>query len=287
MLSNVHQVIRPSSVVEAVERLRDGGGAIRAMAGGTATALFKSREISTILDLWGLPLRYVTSDAGGLHIGATSTLGNLDRSADVRALAGGALWEAARSAASTPLRNLITAGGNLAGLYPWSDLPPALLALGARVVIAGEAGPELSVEELVENHPSRVLGPASLIREIVVPTPRPGTGSAFLKFGVSAVDYAWLDVATAVEMDGGVCRACRFAIGAIEPRCRRLSEVESMVEGEEIDERLVRAAGEAAAQAVKPLGDPRASEDYRLGLLRTLSARVLLLARDRAVGGGS
>lgn len=287
MLSNIQRVIRPSSVEEAVEALRDADGAARAMAGGTATALFRSREVSTLVDLWALPLRYVRRDHDGLHIGATTTLGDIDRSGEVRAMAGGALWEAARAAASTPLRNLITAGGNLAGLYPWSNLPPALLVLGARVVIAGRTGPEATVEALVEHHPARLLGHDSLIREIVVPEPEPGTGSAFLKFGVSAVDYSWLDVAAAVGMDGPVCRSCRLAVGAVVPRCRRLPEVEAVVEGAELDRTTARAAGEAAAQAVKPLPDPRASQSYRLTLLRTLTERALLLARDRATGGGA
>jgi len=287
MLSNVREIIRPASVEEAVARLGEAGGAIKPMAGGTATALFRSPKVTGILDLWSLPLRSIEEDGEGLRIGATTTLGELDRSPLVRRWAGGGLWEAARAAASTPLRNLITAGGNVAGLYPWSDLPPALLVLDARVQLAGPAGPELRLEDLVvEKHPSSVLGNSSLLTEIVLPMPPPGAGSAFLKFAQSAVEYSWLDVAAYLEMEGDRCRSCRFAVGAIEPRCRRLRKVEALVSGSRLGPETLDRAGEAAASEVKPTRDARAGEAYRRTLTATLARRALLEAARRATSGG-
>jgi len=285
MLSNIDRVIRPKSVDEALRILRDEGGAARAMAGGTAGSLFRSSDIRAIVDLWSLPTRYVRTVDAQLSIGATATLGDLVRSPEVREWAGGALWEAARSAASTPLRNLITAGGNLAALYPWSNLPPALLALDARVRIAGEAGPELGIDELVSHHPLKVLGPDSLITEIRVPDYARGEASAFMKFGLSRVDYTWLDVAALVRMEGSACQRCRLAVGGVEPRCRRLREVEELVEGCTLDEELASRAGELAASVVEPIHDSRCSEQYKRQLVRTQCARVLLEARNRAAGG--
>ena len=92
----------------------------------------------------------VREQRGELHIGATATMADLAGSELARTWAGGALAAAAAAAGSTPLRNLITAGGNLASLYPWSDLPPALLVVDARVHLAGPAGPEITsrIEEI-------------------------------------------------------------------------------------------------------------------------------------------
>jgi CO/xanthine dehydrogenase FAD-binding subunit len=286
MLSNIQRVVRPETVADAIECLRDGGDGARAMAGGTAQSLFRSREVHTVVDLWSVPLRGMRVDGGELVIGATTTMGDLARSEAVRGWAGGALWEAARAVASTPLRNLITAGGNLASLYPWANLPPALLALDARVGIAGGEAHDMAVGELVEHHPSKVLGHDALITEIRVPRWPDGTASAFLKHGLSRVDYTWLDVAATVELDGGRCRSCRLAVGGVEPRCRRLTEVEDLVEAATLDEEVARQAGELAACSVDPIHDPRFSKDYRRQLVATQCQRALLAARDR-VGGGA
>jgi carbon-monoxide dehydrogenase medium subunit len=286
MLANIQRIIRPASIDEAVAYLRDGGGALKVMAGGTAPALFRSRQVEGAVDLWPLPLRYISVTDGQLCIGATTTLSDLERTQVVRSWATGALATAAGCAGSTPLRNMITAGGNLAGLYPWSDLPPVLLVLDARARVAGSAGPELTVAELVARHPSQVLGHDSIITEIVIP-PCPETAAAvFHKSSESAVDYSWLDLAVLVEMEGGRCRTCRLAISAIEARCRRLPEVEELVTGGELDEAAATAAGELAARLVTPLADPRVSQDYRRHLLQVWCRRLLLQARDLATGAG-
>jgi carbon-monoxide dehydrogenase medium subunit len=258
------------------------------MAGGTAPARFRSRQIDGIVDLWSLPLRYVSVINDHLCIGATATLSDLVRSETVRTWAGGALHAAAGKAGSTPLRSMITAGGNLAGLYPWSDLPPVLLVLDAKVRIAGPAGPELTVDQLVAEHPSRLLGHESIVTEIVVPPDRPEAASVFFKMGESAVDYSWLDVAVLVEMEEGRCTHCRVAIGAIETRCRRLTQVEELVTGSELDEDTAADAARLAAELVSPVADPRSSQEYRRDLLQTWCRRLLLQARDQSlVGGGS
>lgn len=287
MLGNLREVVRPASVEEAVQRMVAAGGALRPIAGGTATSAFRSREVEGVLDLWSLPLRFVRRDSSGLRLGATATFGDLVRSDVVRGFAGGALAEAAGRAASTPLRNLITVGGNLAGLYPWSDLPPVLLVLAARAEIAGPAGPGLGVGELVEHHPSKRLGHHSLLTGVVVPEPPASSAAAFLKQGESVFDYGLVDVAAWVDVDGRVCRGCRLAVGAVEPRCRRLPEVERLLVGQALDGERAAAAGRLAAELVRPSADARASEGYRRQLVSVLVARALLEAGRRARGGAA
>jgi CO/xanthine dehydrogenase FAD-binding subunit len=161
-----------------------------------------------------------------------------------------------------------------------------LLVLDANVRIAGPAGPELTVDQLVAEHPSRLLGHESILTEIVVPPPQPEAVAVFFKMGESEVDYSWLDVAVLVEMEGSRCRRCRVAIGAIETRCRRLTEVEELVTGSELDEATAAAAARLAAELVTPLADPRSSQEYRRHLLQTWCRRLLLQARDRSIRGG-
>ncbi len=281
MLSNIRTVVRPRSVTEAVERLQESAGRLVPMAGGTATSLFKRHQIEGIVDLWSVPLRRIEVSSSALRLGATSTMGDLERSPHVQQWAGGALWEAACAVASTPLRNLITVGGNLVGLYPWSDLPVALIVLGATATVAGP-DTEYTVEEMVAGPPAHVLPPGALLTGVTVPTPAARCGSAYETFAESKFAYAWVNAAAAIELDNGVCRRCQVAIGAVEPRARRLGEIETFVRGSECSPELLSEVAAAAAAAVDPIADARASADYRRNLTGVLCRRAVERAFVRA-----
>jgi carbon-monoxide dehydrogenase medium subunit len=281
MLRNIESIVRPSSVEEALAMLAEGDH-VRPIAGGTAVSSFRSSRVTQLVDLWGLPLDGIAVDGGALHIGALATLSRIERGELVRGPVWGVLAEAAGSAASTPLRNLITIGGNLAGLVPWADMPGVLLALDAEVLIAGPAGPSRPIGELLAGRPAQVLGRDSLITGFRIPA-SPGSGAAFRKFGLSAVDYAWVDVAVFVTLRDGVCETCRFVVSGVEARPRRLEAVEALVQGAVIDEELARRAGRLAAEEVRPRRDPRADAGYRRELTSALGRRMLLEAARRAV----
>ncbi len=155
----------------------------RPLAGGTDLVPLMREGIwqpDHLVNLKTLPdLRFIRQEDDGLHIGALTTLDELDRSPLVR---GGyrALADAAQSAASPQLRNMATLGGNLlqqvrcwyyrgpfncwlkggtdcmartgenahhavveqspcVAVFP-SDPPTALIALGAELRIAGPGG---------------------------------------------------------------------------------------------------------------------------------------------------
>lgn len=285
MLANIERIIRPRSVAEAVLRLTEADGSLLPMAGGTATAIFRSPKVKGIVDLWPLPLRHIRQNNGGLVIGATSTMSDLARSTEVRAPGREALGEAAGAVGSSLLRNLITIGGNLVAPYPWADLPPALMVLAAQLAIAGGDLERIPVEEFVSEGPGKRLGKGALVTEVLVPASPASSGSAFIKFAESAVAYSWVDVAVWLRLEGTVCAGCRVAIGAIEPRPRRLPQVEAALEGVELTEESARAAGDLAAKAVQPSHDPRASEEYKRHCLSVLCRRAILNARDRALHG--
>jgi xanthine dehydrogenase YagS FAD-binding subunit len=89
----------------------------RPLAGGTDLLTEMQADIvapERLVSLQRLPgLRGVTKNAGGLRIGALTTLSDLERNPDVRDGPYAALALAARSAASPQLRNAATIGGNL------------------------------------------------------------------------------------------------------------------------------------------------------------------------------
>jgi carbon-monoxide dehydrogenase medium subunit len=160
---------------------------------------------------------------------------------------------------------------------------PALLALGATARLrSATAARELPVEELVARHPTKLLQPGELLVEIVVPRAARQSGSAFLMFGRTAVDYTMCDVAAALELDGRVVKAARLAVGGLRPLPGRLKAAEAALVGKEPAEAALAAAAAAAMAEVQVANDFRASREYRRELCGVLVRRALEAALERA-----
>lgn len=110
------EVLRPESVAEAVEALRQNPGA-RVLAGGTdivPNLKYGMYETRRLVALRGLSreLRYVREGASGLSLGALCSIDELATNEQVRARAP-ALAEACEQIAGPQLRRMGTLGGNL------------------------------------------------------------------------------------------------------------------------------------------------------------------------------
>ena len=110
---NKFTYIDATSAAEALPLL---GPEAQLLAGGTDLLPLMKDGLATPPALVNLKhaaeLRFMREDADGLHIGALTTLDELDRSPVVRSRYT-ALAEAAGLAASPQLRNMATLGGNL------------------------------------------------------------------------------------------------------------------------------------------------------------------------------
>ena len=105
------------------------------------------------------------------------------------------------------MRNVATVGGALAHADPHMDLPPVLMALGARVVVQGKSGERtIPVDELFAGYYETVLAKDELISSLIVPA-QDGRRAAYLKVTTRAVhDWPALGVAVSVAADGNASR---------------------------------------------------------------------------------
>lgn len=275
----------PRSVEEALAALAGAPGEARPIAGGTALVPMADRRARVLVDLSRAGLDTVALEGDTLRLGATASLDAVARGKAAAEAGLDALVEATGAAASRRLRNQITLGGNLVGLYPWSDPVPALVVLGAVVRVRGAAGQrDVPIDEFVAKHPSKVLQPGELVVEVRVPRAAPHTGSAFLKFARSAVDYTLCDAAAWVRLDGQVVREARVAVGGLRPLPARLAAAEQALIGKAPDPATLVAAAAAGAAAAEVSADFRVSVDYRRELCGVLVRRVLETAARRAAG---
>ena len=177
------------------------------------------------------------------------------------------------------VRNVATLGGHLAHADPHMDLPPVLIALGARVAVAGPKGERtMPVERLVTGYYETVLARDELIDRSARPAARTKR-AAYLKCTTrSADDWPALGVAVALETEGDAIRTASIVISAATDKPTRLLAAESALRGARADEATLARAGDAAADELAIVGDARGSAAYKKQLVRVYVGRAVRAA---------
>jgi carbon-monoxide dehydrogenase medium subunit len=216
-----------------------------------------------------------------LRIGALAPLSALERSEAVRAHAP-AIVETLRTLSNVRVRNVATIGGHLAHGDPHMDLPPLLVALGAKVTVVGpNGGRTLPVEDLFAGYYETSLARNELISELII-APQQGRRSAYLKCTTrTADDWPALGVAAALELDGQTVREADIVVSAATEKATRLTKAEQMLRGVRLDDAALRRAADAAAGEVTTVDDVRGSAAYKRELVRVYVARAVRRAFEQ------
>jgi carbon-monoxide dehydrogenase medium subunit len=248
------------------------------------TGVFRPAKL---VSLRKIERRYTTITAGpdGLTIGAMTTLGTLERSADVRKLAP-LITRTCLTLSNVRVRNVATIGGALAHGDPHMDLPPVLMALGASVIVSGLGGERsLAVEKLFSGYYETVLAKNELITTVQVPAQRTAH-AAYLKVTTgSADDWPALGVAVVLDKDGDAIKSARIVASAATEKATRLTVAEAILNGQHVDETLLQRAGDAAAGDAELVADVRGSVPYKRELMRVYVRRAVQAAWSGAGAG--
>jgi carbon-monoxide dehydrogenase medium subunit len=179
------------------------------------------------------------------------------------------------------VRNVATVGGALAHGDPHMDLPPVAIALGGRVRIVGSGGErELAVEDLLTGYYETALKANELIASLHIPAQGKMRTAYFKVTAGSADDWPALGVAVALESDGGAIKSARVVVSAATTKAMRLKSAEKVLIGAAIDEKTLKAAGEAATAEADIIADVRGSAAYKRELLRVYIGRAVRAAAE-------
>ena len=278
------ELLEPRSLREAAALLDAGEPSVRPVAGGTAVMLMMKLGVlrpSRLVSLRAVEKRYSDISLGAdgeLHIGAMATLTALERSAVIRKEAP-VITRTLRTLSSVRVRNVATVGGHLAHADPHMDLPPVLIALGARVIVADPKSERtIPLEQLHAGYLETTLKRGELIAEVIVP--RQGARrAAYLKCTTrSADDWPALGVAVVLEMNGETVRDARIVVGAATDTPTRLAKAEAVLRGARADDASLARSGEAAAKEAGVIGDAHGSAAYKRELVRVYVARAVRAA---------
>jgi len=266
--------LEPQTIEEAVSLLAKFNREAKVLAGGTDLLnLIRTKIIRPkyVVDIARIPgLDHVKYDATGtLSIGALASIRALEMSAQVKERHP-VISQSAGELGSVAIRNVGTVGGNLCHASPAADTAPALIALGARVKIAGPAGERTTALGNFFTGPGRtVLERGEILTEIQIPATAPDTKGIYFKHAIrGASDLAIVGVAVVASFDGGRCRNLRIALGAVAPTPMRATGAERLLEGRELDLALIEIAAREAADESRPITDIRGSAEYRREMVK-------------------
>jgi carbon-monoxide dehydrogenase medium subunit len=287
------ELVEPPTLREAAGALDPNDPATRAIAGGTALMLmmkigiFKPARLVSLRRTEERYRRIEVDEDGALHIGALTPLAAVERSPLVAAKTP-AITQTLLTLSNIRVRNVATVGGHLAHADPHMDLPPLLIALGARVLVVGPRGERwIDVVDLFKGYYETVLLNNELIAELVIP-PQGRRHAVYLKCTtLSADDWPAVGVAVSLETERGAIKDATIAVSAATEKATRLDSVAALVRGKTGDDATCKSAGEAAAEAVTLLPDGRGSAAYKQHLLRVYTARAMRAAFDAAMMNGS
>ncbi len=284
MLKKLTRFYYPETIEEACKMLGSKGEKTALIAGGTSEALRQDNSIEALVDISRVKeLDYIRVDSKTVRIGATTPVQTIYQSPDLKGATGELLKTTAGKIGSTLLRNSITAGGNLAAIFPWSDLPPAYLALDAEVVLRkGKPKRTVPVENLIKERPANFLAADEIIAEIIMPVYGKGTGTAFCKFAKTANDYSMITIASRISLKGGNIDQARIAINAVTIAPARCHEAEKMLEGQKPTQALFAEVAAKIAETAEIRKDFRASKEYKREVLEVLVRRSLEEAFEKA-----
>lgn len=272
------------SIEEVASLLSQYGDRAKVIAGGTLIYELANRnligDVELMVDLHKLQLSYVDEKEDHIRIGAMTTLSNtLSLLPDAQhSLA--ALKEALKAISPLQIRNVATVGGEICSSFAQLDLPPALIALGAKLVVFGPKGRrEIEIGEFFVDHFLTSLRRGEFLIELMIPKHDARTGSAFEKFERNAVDLATLNVASLVTLDASArCIEARIVLGGASRTPIRAAEAEKKLIGRRIDEKTAAEAGKNVSEEIKPANSIEGSSWFKKQISKVLVRKTVLRA---------
>lgn len=277
---------KPKTLAEALNLLAQFGESAKPLAGGQSLVPMMNMRLARpaqLIDLNDLrELDYLKVENGELRIGAMTRQRSLERSAIV-AEGWPLLREATRYVGHVQIRNRGTVGGSLAHAYPAAELPVAMTALNATLVLRNQENERaVAAEEFFVDAMTTTLKTTELLVEIRVPAVPARTGWSFQEISRRHGDFALMGVAGLLTLngDGAIEQAGLVFCGATPHRATKIGQ---HLAGYRPETALFHDAANLAAAELDPESDIHASAAYRKEVAKVLARRALEQAAARAL----
>lgn len=268
---------RPETLPEALGLLEEFGPEATVLAGGMSLgAMLNMRLVrpTAVVDIKRVAGLDAVSINGEVRTGATlrqaAALDNPDLMRAVPLLA-----LALPNVGHFQTRNRGTLGGSVAHADPSSEIPLTLATLGGAVELQSKRGTRrVPAREFFLDILTTQRESDELLTALFWPKGRPGAGHAFAEIAQRHGDFAIVACAVeAVAKPDGSLAHLAFGLGGVESHPLVVDTGAFL--GKSCGAALAGEIAAAAAAAVTPMSDFKATADYRRALVETLGRQVL------------
>ena len=250
------------------------------LAGATDVGLWvtkQQRELPVIIYIGRVSeLDYVAEAEDQLEIGAAVSLTD---AFEVLGKHYPELYEIMRRFASPPIRNAATLCGNIANGSPIGDTMPALISLGAMLVLRrGKQVRELPLDEFYLGYRENALQQSEFVQAVRVPLQQ-GGGKFIRSYKIAKrydQDISAVCGAYFLNLEADVVADARICYGGMAAVPQRAKHCETALRDQPWNEATVEAAIKALVEDYQPLTDMRASAAYRRRVAGNLLKRFYL-----------
>lgn len=273
--------VRAQSLDQVFTLLAKHGDDAKIVAGGQSLMPMLNMRLaapSLLIDITGLDdLSGITRDGGVVTIGALTRHVAVETDPLI-ARHVPLLAQAIVHVAHPAIRNRGTFGGSLANADPAAELPACMVALGARLKIAGRGGiRRVPARDFFRGLYETALQAGDVLLGAEIDVDGPGTRSAFGELARRQGDYALVGLAAHGPVD-----APRLVFFGVGDRPVEAAGAAAALSGRRLDGAAIAAAQAALGGDLSPPSDTQASAEARGHMARVLLARVLMTMGNAA-----
>jgi aerobic carbon-monoxide dehydrogenase medium subunit len=271
--------IKASALSQVHQLLDSYGEGARILAGGQSLVAALNLRLSApevLIDITGLAeLTGISVVGDWLRIGALARHREVETSDLVNRYAP-LIAQAMPHVAHPAIRNRGTFGGSVAFADPSAELPACVLALDAKIEIAGAAGRRrVGAEDFFVGVYETALRPGEVVTAVEVPMPAPGFHSAFAELARRHGDYAIVGLAAHGSCLSGRWRELRLAFFGAGPKPLRAGHAEARLVDANLAAVAITQAKADLAKDLDPFDDIHATAATKLYLAGVLLERVV------------
>ncbi len=250
------------------------------VAGATDVGLWVTKQLRTLPKIIHIGrtrgLDRITDEGPHISIGATATYSSAEA---FLASIDPDIGEVIRRIGAKQVRASGTIGGNIANGSPIGDSPPMLIALGATLHLRRESRERfLPLEDFFVAYGKQDRAAGELVWRVDVP--RLKANEAFRAFKLSKrfdQDISAVMGAFKFTLEGRTIQSARIAFGGMAATPKRALKAEAALRGISLDApKAWEQAFSAMTGDYQPIGDMRASAEYRLASAQALLRKALV-----------
>jgi carbon-monoxide dehydrogenase medium subunit len=282
----------PSDEGEVFDLLAKYGSDAKVLAGGQSLIPlmnFRLVRPGLVVDINGVSsLKGVNLSDSTLRLGALTRHVELETRSDI-AQAAPLLAMIAPYIGHPQIRTRGTLGGSLSHADPSAELPAAMVALDATILLKGNSGErEVPAEEFFKFHLTADLAVDELVVGVEMPVAGSNQGFGFKEVSARFGDFATVGAVAVLSVgaDGKVERS-RVVCMAVGPKPVRVRAAEAVLNGKPISAVILSELTDAVAEAVDPIADLKASASYKRRTAATLARRAVEMAWEMTTGRAS